>query len=438
MAMRLLCGITLLGLLAAGLAGAEENWPQWRGPDGTGFVHGTGFPTTWSDTEHIAWKVALPSWSGATPAIWGDRIFVTSPSKVDPSAAGTPEGRPGGPKLLLLCLSKKDGKTLWEQELDAGNMSNSKQNASSPSPVTDGAHVWAVTGTGAVVALTMDGKAEWKHSLQAEYSPFGLNFGYASSPLLLDGKLIVEVLHGLKTKAPSYVVAFDAASGNVLWHVERPTDAVLESRDAYTTPVALRYNGKTQFVIVGGDCVTGHDPETGKEIWRAGGLNPRNTTKNRIIVSPVAADGLVFANSSRNPLIAIRAGGEGDITASGLAWRVDDLDGPDVPTPAYDGTYLYVVNDRGVVSCLEAKTGKVVWGPERTAVGVVSTSPIVADGKLYVTNESGITTVLAAGPAFKVLATNTLKCEGKVLSSFAVSGKQLFLRTATDLYCIGK
>lgn len=435
---RFVAGLTLLSVLAVGYAYADENWPQWRGPNGTGAVHAAGLPTTWSDTEHIVWKTPLPSWSGGTPAIWGDRIFVTSPSGVDANQANTPEARQGGSKLLLLCISKKDGKRLWEQELDDGNKLNSKQNDSSPSPVTDGAHVWAVTGTGAVIALTMDGKVEWKHNLQTEYSPFGLNFGYASSPLLLDGKLIVEVLHGLKTKAASYVVAYDAASGKVLWQVERPTDAVLESRDAYTTPAVFRSNGKTQIVVVGGDCVTGQDAETGKEIWRAGGLNPRNTTKNRIVVSPVAGEELVFANSSRNPLMAVRPGGEGDITSNGVAWKVEDLDGPDVPTPAYDGTYLYVVNDRGVVSCIEAKTGKKVWGPERTAVGIVSASPIVADGKLYVTNESGITTVLDAGPTFKVLATNEIKGEGKVLSSFAVSGKHLFLRTATDLYCIGK
>ena len=427
---RFVRGIAVLCVLAAGCAYAEENWPQWRGPDGTGVTHAENLPVTWSETENIVWKTPMPSWSGGTPAIWGDRIFVTSASKVDADLAAAPESRAGGPKLLLLFVSKRDGSVLWDRELDTGNKFNSKQNASSPSPVTDGAHVWAVTGTGAVVALTLDGEILWKHNLQTDYVPFGLNFGYASSPLLLDGKLIIEVLHGLKTVAASYLVAFDALSGKELWRKERPTDAVLESRDAYTTPAVLRCDGKTQIVVSGGDCVTGHDPETGAEIWRVGGLNPRNTVKNRIIVSPVAADGMVYVNSSRNPLIALRAGG--------LAWKLDNIDGPDVPTPACDGTYLYVLNDRGVINCFNAKTGDVVWGPERTATGIVSASPVLADGKLFVTNEAAVTTVLAAGPAYKVLATNTLQSEGKTLSSLAVSGNRLFLRTPTHLYCIGK
>jgi len=435
MSQRLFCVTLGLCLVLAGGVYADENWPQWRGPQATGVVEAQDLPVTWSESENVVWKTPLPSWSGGTPAIWGERIFVTSPSKAVDDSAGS---RAGGPALLLLCISKKDGNVLWERELDTGNKLNSKQNDSSPSPVTDGTHVWAMTGTGAVAALTMDGEIVWKHNLQTEVVPFGLNFGYGSSPLLLDGKLIVEILHGLKTTAPSFLLAYDALSGKELWRVERPTTAVLESRDAYTTPAVLRYEGKTQFVIVGGDCVTGHDPETGKEIWRAGGLNPGNTEKNRIIVSPVVADGMIYANAARKPFLAIRAGGEGDVTASHIAWKMDDIDGPDVPTPACDGTYLYVVNDRGVVLCLDSKTGAVVWGPEHTARGMVSASPLLADGKVYVTNEEGVTTVLAAGPEYKVLATNSIPCEGKLLSSFAVSGNRLYLRTPTHLYCIGK
>lgn len=413
---------------------ADENWPQWRGPDQNGTSSATNLPEAWSETESVVWKTPLPSWSGGTPIIWGDRIFLTSPSKPATDAGSSPEG---GPTLLLLALSKKDGSAVWETELDTGNKMRNKQNDSSPSPVTDGEHVWAVTGTGTVAALTMNGEIIWKHNLQTEYSPFGLNFGYASSPLLFEGKLIVQVLHGLKTDAPSYVMAFDALSGAALWHVERPSDAILESRDAYTTPVLLRHEGKAQIIVSGGDYVTAHDPDTGQEVWRAGGLNPGGSKKNRIIVSPVAVDGMVYACSSRRPFLAIRAGGTGDITTSHLAWKWD-YDGPDVPTPACDGTYLYLVDDRGTIVCFNAKTGEVVWGPERTSKGIVSTSPLVADGKVFITNEEGVTSVLAAGPQFKILATNTLPSEGRTLSSPVASGDRLYLRTPTHLYCIGK
>ncbi|HPO13360.1 MAG TPA: PQQ-binding-like beta-propeller repeat protein [Candidatus Hydrogenedentes bacterium] len=418
---------------------ADENWPQWRGPTLNGTCTATGLPDTWSETENILWKTELPSWSGSTPIIWGGRIFLMSPSKVDAnSSADSKEKAAGGPGILLLCISKPDGKILWERELDTGNKLNLKGNNSSPSPVTDGTHVWAVTGNGTVTALTMDGEAVWTKNLQKEYGNFGINFGYASSPLLYKDRLILEVIQGYTTKDPSYVMACDTLTGNVLWRVERPTDAVLESPDAYTTPTLLQYEDKTQIIISGGDYVTGHDPDTGKEIWRGGGLNPRKFDRNRFVVSPVAVDGMIYVAACKKPVVAYRAGGTGDCTATHIAWTWDKAYAPDVPTPACDGVYFYMVGDQGVVTCLNAKTGEVIWGSEHTAPGIVSASPLLADGKLYITNEEAVTTVLAAGPAYKVIATNTLPSEGKTLSSFAVSGSNLFLRTPTHLYCIGK
>jgi len=411
----------------------RDYWPQWRGPDLNGVSTGArNLPETWSETENIVWKTHLPSWSGGTPVVWGNQIFVTSPSEPE---SGQSEG---GSRLLLVCLAKEDGRPLWMRDLDSGNRGHHKQNMSSPSPVTDGTHVWAMTGTGTVAALTMEGDIVWKFNLQKEYGPFGLNFGYGSSPLLHDGKLFVQVLHGYTTDAPSYVMAFDGATGKVLWRVERPTTALSESHDAYTTPTLVANDGKTQIVVSGGDYVTGHDPETGAEIWRAAGLNPRNSRRNRIIVSPVAVDGIVYACSSRKPLLALRGGGMGDVTASHLAWKWEQPSGPDVPTPACDGKYLYIVDDHGAATCLDAKTGATIYGPERTAKGIVSASPVIADGKIYITNEDVVTTVLAAGSEFKILATNTLPSEGKTLSSLAVSEDRIYLRTPAHLYCIGK
>jgi outer membrane protein assembly factor BamB len=412
-------------LMTPCLALADDNWPQWRGPNQNGVADARDLPETWSETENIVWKTPLPSWSGSSPIVWGDKVFVTSPSK----PANDDERKTGGPSLLLLAIAKEDGRILWERELDTGNKVISKQNFSSPTPVTDGRLVWAVTGTGAVVAVTMDGEAVWKRNLVEMYGKFGQQFGYASSPLLYGGKLIVQVLHGFFTDAPSYVMAFDAATGEMAWRVERPTEAVLESPDSYGTPTLLRYPDKAEIIVSGGDYVTAHDPATGAEVWRACGLNPKNIDRNRIIVSPVAVDGMVYACSRKEPLLAFRGGGE-------LAWKhLKDV--PDVPTPVCDGKRVYLFDDRGVVTCLDAKTGTVIWGPERTARGIVSSSPILADGKLYITNEEGITSVVAAGE-FKLLATNTLPSDGKMLSSFAVSGNRLYLRTPTHLYCIGK
>lgn len=432
---------------------ANENWPQWRGPTANGISDSKNLPTEWSleKNQNIVWKAELPSWSGGTPVIWGDRIFVTSPSKVESQqpattsqesgkgGKGRPRRDPGGQTLMLLCLSKKDGSLLWQRDLDTGNRTYNKQNSSSPSPVTDGKHVWVVTGNGVVTAFDMDGQELWKKNMQQAYGNFGLNWGYGSSPLLFDGKLIIEVLHGNNTDDPSYLVAFDSATGKEVWRKERPTDAVRESPDSYTTPMVLNVAGKSQVVVYGGDYVTAHDPETGDEIWRAGGFNPGKEGNYRTIASPLIVDQLVYASApqKRTPLLAIRAGGKGDVTESHRAWSWDVPGVPDVPTPVSDGKYLYLIGDKGVANCLNAKTGEKVWAGERLNVGAdISASPLLADGKLYVTGENGVTVVAAAGPEFKPLATNDL--DGTfTLSSIAVSGQQLFLRSSTHLYCIG-
>lgn len=432
------------------LLSASENWPQWRGPTGDGRSDSTGLPTTWGPEQNIVWKTELPSWSGSTPIIWGDYVFVMSPSKqlaaasAEPPAdnkkggkGGRPRRDPGGPDLLLLCLSKKDGSLRWQRELDRGNDTYMKQNSSSPSPVTDGKHVWATTGNGVVTCLDFAGKVLWTKSLQKEYGNFGLNWGYGSSPLLFNGNLIIEVLHGMKTDDPSYLVAIEGESGKVVWRKERPTDAPREAPDSYTTPTLAQVNGQQQIVVAGGDYLTGHDPKTGTELWRAGGLNPTQSGVWRTVNSPVVADGIIYIGTRQKPVFAFKIGNSG-VTEKDLIWKWDEDGGPDVPTPVTDGKYYYMVADNGLLTCLDAKTGKVVYGPKRTGVGgIVDSSPLLADGKLYITNENATTVVLAAGPEYKELAKNEL--DGSfTMSSLAVSGKQLFLRTSTHLYCIGQ
>ena len=411
-----LAGCAVLLFEAVCLCG---NWPQWRGPNMNGFVAETNLPLRWSTTENVTWKLALPDFSGSTPIVWNDRIFLSI-------ADGT--------ELYLLCVDRSKGPALWKQHLGTGNAKVRKQNMSSPSPVTDGKLVWVMTGTGVLKAFDFDGKQLWARDIQQEYGRFGLNWGYASSPLLHKGVLYVEVLHGMKTDDPSYVLAIDGTTGKTRWRVERPTDAMSESPDAYTTPALLRYDNKEEIVISGGDYVTGHDLATGAELWRAGGLNPNRDRNYRIVASPFVADGMIFVSSRVRPLLALRAGGRGDVSKSHLVWTTDQ--GPDVPTPATDGKHIYILNDRGILWCRDAKTGAEVWGNQRVRPGTYSASPLVADGKLYVTSEDGVTTVLEAGAVFKVLAENDLS--DYTLSSIAVSDGQLFMRTTQHLYCIGK
>lgn len=436
------------------------NWPQWRGPGLNGVSPATNLPVEWSAEKNIIWKTPLPHWSGSTPVIWGDRIFVMSPSAPAPrpaeEAADDPQDQPpggrggrggggrggrgggrdpGGNDILLFCISKADGSILWRHKMDEGNQLHMKANHASPSPVTDGTHVWAVTGNGTVTALTMTGEVVWSRNLQQDYGPFGLNWGFAASPLLYEDRIIIPVLHGMRTDDPSYVVCFDALTGKELWRQERPTDAPAESPDAYTTPAVLRHGDGSQIVVSGGDYVTGHDPDSGRELWRAAGLNPGKQRNYRIVASPVVVGDLIYAPTRVRPLLALRyEGGESEPTT--LAWKWDAQGAPDVPTPVCDGTYFYMASDNGMVTCLDARTGEVKWGPERTVQGTVSSSPILADGRIYLTNEEGVTVVLAAGPQFRMLATNEL--DGSyTLSSPVTSGSRLFIRTGTHLYCIG-
>ena len=396
-----------------------QNWPQWRGPSLNGVSNEKNLPVKWTTEENVAWKTAMPGWSGSTPIIWRDRIFLNVAD---------------GDNLSLWCLDKTTGEILWKKPLGAGNVKRQKQNMSSPSPVTDGRSVYVMTGTGVLKGFDFTGKELWSRDIQKEYGQFGLNWGYASSPLLFEDSLYVQVLHGMKTDDPSYVMRIDKKSGKTLWKVDRPTNAVRESPDSYTTPGLLRYGKTTEIVITGGDCVTGHDPATGKELWRANGLNPDHNPFYRIVASPIIFDEIIYAPTRVKPLLALKAGGRGDVTNSHVLWSTPN--GPDVPTPVTDGKYFYVVKDNGVMWCLDAKTGAEVYANQRIKPGIYSSSPVLADGKIYVTNEDGLTTVVAAGPKFAVVAENPLN--DYVLSSPAISEGRIYIRAAQHLYAIGK
>ena len=431
---------------------AVSEWPTWRGPDGTGIGTAKDLPVEWSTDSNVAWKLALPAWSGSSPIISGDSIYFISPSKEEvkeqpkePAPTGRRSRRPapptnilgpGGQEILLYSVSRKDGSVNWTTPLDSGNKISFKQNSSSPSPVTDGEFLYTVTGNGIASAVDLSGNIKWQYSIQDHHWKFGIQAGYASSPVLFEDLLIMQVLHGMYTDDPSYMLALDKNTGKERWYQERETDAEKESPDSYSTPALSQTHSGVQLIILGGDYVTGHNPRTGEEIWRAGGLNPKKATNYRIVPSPVAVDGMIYAPTRKKPLLALRFEGKGDVTDSHLVWKWDQPAGaPDVPTPICDGMHFYMVEDFGQVTCLDAKTGDVIWGPSSTGLGRVSSSPVMADGKIFITSEDGETAVVQAGNEFKLLGKSEL--DGSfTLSSPAVAGNQLFIRTGDYLYCI--
>jgi outer membrane protein assembly factor BamB len=417
MTKRLCLAVTAAACATASLA--ADNWPQWRGPLLNGVSRETNLPLRWSKTEGIAWSLALPALSGSTPIVWADRVFLNVAE---------------GPQVFLWCVDRTNGRPLWKRPIDGGNRQIRKHNMSSPSPVTDGAHVWVMAGTGVLKAFDFDGNERWTRDIQRDYGIFGQLYGYGSSPLLFEDSLYVQVLHGSHTVEPSYLLRINKTDGKTIWRAERPTTARQESPDAYTTPTILRRGARTEIVVSGADIVTGHDAGSGAERWRTEGLNPTKDGIYRIIASPVVYDGIIYAPSRERPMLALDATGRGDVAPSPVIWQF--MNGPDVPTPVSDGKYLYVVNDRGIMWCLDAKSGAPLYERQRLRPSTYSGSPVLADGRIYVTNEDGLTSVVRAGPAFAVLAENDL---GEyTLSSPAVSEGQIFIRTDKSLYAIGE
>jgi outer membrane protein assembly factor BamB len=409
----------ILFLAACTLTLGGDNWPQWRGPTHNGVSDETNLPLQWSSTENIQWKLTLPGRSGSTPIVWGDQIFVVA-TRDD--------------QIVMWSVDRISGQIQWERGLGGGNRRVRKANMSTPSPVTDGESVWVLTSTGLLRRYGLNGDLHWLRNIEEDYWPWGLNWGYGSSPLLYEDSIYVQVLHGMRTDDPSYLIRFDKLTGETIWQIERPTKARRESPDSYTTPTLVETSNGLELVITGGDVVTGHSLETGEELWRMEGLNPRDSSSYRIVASPLVLDDIVFAPSRQRPLLVMRAGGRGDVTGSHLLWSTDS--GPDVPTPVADGTYLYILRDNGAMFAHDARTGEVIWGPERVGRGTYSASPLLADGKLYLTSEDGVTTVIRQGPEFEILATNDL--DEYTLSSLVPVNGQIFARTDFTLWAIGE
>lgn len=441
-------GIAAVSLIGA--AGAQNpgsrNWPNWRGPNFNGSTEASNLPVKFSPTENVRWATDLPGPSAATPAIWGNHVFVSSAQLEEK-------------KLLALCLDRATGKIRWQQDVGSGyqpaGMGNpvaldEKSNYASPSPATDGKRVVFFYGNGDLVAFDFDGNKLWSRNLQKENGDFCFGWTFSSTPQFFEGKLYVQILQrdrpvGGRGKdgAESYLMALDPATGKELWRSVRPSPARMESREAFTTPIPHVNNGRKEILLAGGDILSGHDPATGKELWRWGTWNQGHARPDyRLVPSPVAGGGMVLGcGPKREPVFAVKLGQNGDLTESGPAWK-SELRGPvtsDVPTPLFYKGKFYVASDqRKNVSCVEPADGKVLWTTELPGPAAVWASPTAADGKIYLMSLKGDVHVVDAASG-TLLATNEMAVqENELRSAIAVAYDHLFIRTNTRLYCIGK
>lgn len=438
--------LTLLALAAVAPAQAE-NWPNWRGPAQNGTSPETGLPVKFSRSEGVAWAADVPGMSASVPVVWGDKVFLTAPIAAEQ-------------KLVGLCYDAKTGKELWRQTVSEGGLQwDNKSNLASPSPATDGERVVFLFADAVVAAYDLSGQLQWKRDLKETHGAFGTQWTYGSSPLLDGGKLYIQVLQrdevfdfqGVQKGTPgkdmaSYILALDPATGKDLWKVVRPADAVAESLEGFSSPVTHDVNGQRQLLIVGGDCITGHDAATGKELWRWGTWNTEKIGHWRLVPSVVAGDGIALACApKKNPVYAVKLGATG--TAE-VAWVSDPKEASsDVSTPAYhDGKFYVLDSDRRSLSCVEAKTGKLVWQGDLGSKAKFEGSPTVADGKVYMTNFWGeVYVARAGGSQFELLSVNAMgdgtKPNGdanSVRSSIAVADGALFIRTQDKLFRVGK
>ena len=419
----LLPALLALAVAMPSLARAE-NWPNWRGPSQSGVAEGKEYPTKWSSTENVAWKVKLPGRGASTPIVWEDRIFLTCgvAEKEEPA------------RNMLLCYDR-GGKELWRTEIGkAKPIKSAKGSSTNPSATTDGKHVFAYFKSGDFGAVDFSGKIVWQMNLQEKYGEDTLWHDVGTSPVLTKNHVIATVMHG----GPSFLAAFDKVTGKLAWKQDRNTGAPSESADSYTTPVVVNSGEQELIVVLGADYVTGHDAANGKELWRVGDLNPRKNPNFRSISSAVVSDGVVIAPYARGGTVtAIKLGGQGDVTETHVLWTKENL-GADVPTPIAKDGKVYLCNDKGQISCLDLKTGEPLWTtqPEKKRLTTVSSSPILAGGKLYITREDGKTYVITPEKDSKVVAENELQGEFVLATPVFVDGKVL-LRTNDHLYCFG-
>jgi outer membrane protein assembly factor BamB len=415
------------------------DWMNWRGPFYNGSTDETNLPATWSQTENIAWTADLPGAAASTPVIAGDRIFL---SGVDAARK----------VLLATCLDRKTGKRLWQYDIAEGLRRDRNSNYAASSPVTDGKIVVFFYANGDLKCFNVEGKEQWARNIHKDYGTFAFQWTFSSSPVLFQGKLYLQVLQrdvpvkdrGFSDrKNESYLLAMNPNTGKTLWRHIRPSKAVRESLEAFTTPIPVTFQGRQQLLIVGGDALSGHDLQTGQELWRWGTWNPERIGHWRLVPSPVIGQDVILACGPKNaPIFAIHPHGQGVQDNSAILWNTREVDEvkSDVPTPAfYDGDF-FVLNDLGKhVSRVEARTGRVKWTMPTPGRDKYRASPLAADGKIYLINHAGDATVIdaAKGNILHQISMDEPKNREVVRASIVAVRGQLFIRTTRKLYCVG-
>jgi outer membrane protein assembly factor BamB len=440
-------------------------WPQFRGPQGTGVLADGRLPVSWTTKDNVAWRIEVPGRAWSSPVAWDTTVYVTSaisPGVFKEPSTGiygndyvaelTRQGLSeaeilkrvtardielttdtGEIRYMVYALDAATGKVKWEREAHRGRPfggRHRKNTYASETPATDGERLYAYFGNVGLFAYALDGKPLW--NVRFEPQPMYLDFGTAASPVVHDGK--VFVVHDNDGK--SFAAAIDARTGRQLWRVDRDLPA-RGMTSGWSSPFVWTHAGRTELVVIGRQHAVSYSPESGKELWRIGGLTGQSTP------TPVAAEGLLYLatgsqGESNRPVFAVRPGASGDITlAKGqessefVAWFHPRASAYTSSPLVYRGR-MYVVNDNGILTVFDARSGKEIYRARAGGPGnTFSASPWAADGKVYLLSEDGHTFVIEAGDAYRELARNSV--DEMSFASPALAPGAIFLRTQTRL-----
>jgi outer membrane protein assembly factor BamB len=418
-------------------ASPDAGWPQWRGPSGQGVSTEKNLPAEWTTTKNIKWKTAITGRGHSSPIVWGNRIFLTTAIEGDLVPGAKAVKHMDGDKEFLhpdsvgadhkhlfkvICIDRDSGKIAWEQTAFAGTPYDNRHRKSSfasATPATDGKYVYAFFGTEGLYAYDMSGKLIWK----ADLGKLGtVGMGTGTSPILYENLVILQCDE--ENGAASFIVGIDKESGKEVWRSPRKVQV------SWSTPLLVRSGNRAELVTSGSEFVISYDPVSGKELWRHKGV------ESNAIPSPVASNDLVFISAGfpAKVAMAIKLGSTGDL-ADAVVWRYNKGTAY-VPSPILYGDYLYLTSDRGVLTCLDAKTGEVKYEGGRVPVPASFTaSPVAVDGKILMTSEDGDTFVAKAGPKHEIIGTNSVG--EPVYASPAIADGHIFIRGERNLYCIG-
>jgi outer membrane protein assembly factor BamB len=425
------------------IAATGEHWAQWRGPDGLGISPSTAYPEQWSPTKHVAWKTPVPGRGHSSPIVWGDRVYLTTSIEGGKAPEGhtapdhlTFDLKPGylHPDsvgvdrlyaLKVLAFDAKRGTLLWERTVYDGPMYDNrhrKNTYASSTMAADGKAVYAFFESGGLHAFDVDGRLLWMKSFGG-IAKAGM--GPGTSPILFENLIILQCDQEMGTG--SFIVALDRSDGREVWRQSRTT------RRSWATPLIVKTGDRSEMVTAGAEAVIAYDPRSGRELWRANG------TESHPIPSAVAGHGLVFlsAGSQAKRALAIKLGGSGDLTNSpSIVWRYRKGTAY-VPSPILVGPYLYLMTDTGIVTCLDAVSGAMVYEGGRPPVPATFTASLVAYGdRLLATSEDGDTFTIRAGASHQIISTSSIG--EPVYASLALAGGTIYIRGERNLYAIRK